>query len=57
VRRRIGASVLRTRRRYAGAANVLPNRPLQPPHSAVTPRAGARVAPAGGRLNGGVGRT
>ena len=33
---------------------MLPNQPLQPPHSAVTPRAGARVAPASGRLNGGV---
>ena len=33
---------------------LLPNQPLQPTHSAVTPRAGARVAPAGGRLNGGV---
>ena len=31
-----------------------PNQPLQPSHSAVTPRAGDRVAPAGGRLNGGV---
>ena len=31
-----------------------PNQPLQPPHTAVTPRAEARVAPAGGRLNGGV---
>lgn len=28
------------------------NQPLQPPHSAVTPRAEARVAPAGGRLKG-----
>jgi hypothetical protein len=37
-----------------GATKVLPNQPLQPPHSAVTPRAGARVAPAGGQLNGGV---
>ncbi len=36
---------------------ALPNKPLQPSHSAVTPRAGARVAPAGGRLNGGVSRT
>ena len=34
-----------------------PNKPLQPPHTAVTPRAGARVAPAGGRLNGGVRRS
>ncbi len=31
--------------------------PLQPTHSAVTPRAVARVAPAGGRLNGGVRET
>ena len=31
-----------------------PNRPLQPPHSAVTPLACATGAPAGGRLNGGV---
>ncbi len=30
--------------------------PLQPFHSAVTPRAGARVAPPGGRLACGVGR-
>jgi hypothetical protein len=35
---------------------VRPNQPLQPSHTAVTPRAGARVAPAGGRLNGGVRR-
>ncbi len=39
-----------------GASSLPPKRPLQPAHSAVTPRAGARVAPAGGRLNGGVGR-
>ena len=31
--------------------------PLQPTHSAVTPRAWTRVAPAGGRLNGGVMQT
>ncbi len=31
-----------------------PSKPLQPSHSAVTPRAEARVAPAGGRLKGGV---
>jgi hypothetical protein len=30
---------------------------LQPPHSAVTPRAEARVAPAGGQLNASVRRT
>ena len=36
---------------------TVPNQPLQPSHSAVTPRAGARVAPAGGRLNGGVRHT
>ncbi len=34
------------------------NQPLQPPHSAVTRLARtASRAPAGGRLNGGVGRT
>ena len=32
----------------------LPNRPLQPPHSAVRPLACATGAPAGGLLNGGV---
>ncbi len=32
------------------------NRPLQPPHTAVTPLACATGAPAGGRLNGGVRR-
>ncbi len=31
-----------------------PNSALQPPHSAVTPRAETRVAPAGGRLNASV---
>ena len=35
---------------------VASNQPLQPSHTAVTPRARARVAPAGGRLNGGVRR-
>ena len=32
----------------------LPNKPLQPSHSAVTRLARASRAPAGGRLNGGV---
>ena len=33
-----------------------PNKPLQPPHTAVTPLVYATGAPAGGRLNGGVRR-
>ena len=35
-------------------SRVASNQRLQPPHSAVTPLAEASVAPAGGRLNGGV---